>query len=46
VHQRVAKLLFGSGHRLSEALRLRVKDIDFAQSQIDDATGPGSWLMT
>jgi integrase len=29
VHQLVAKLLFGSGLRLSEALRLRVKNIDF-----------------
>lgn len=30
----VAKLLCGSGLRLSEALRLRVKGIDFAQAQL------------
>jgi integron integrase len=34
VHQLVARVLYGSGLRLSEGLRLRVKDIDFAQSQI------------
>lgn len=33
-HQLVAKLLYGKGLRLSEALRLRVKDVDFAQHQI------------
>jgi integron integrase len=33
-HQRVAKLLYGSGLRLSEGLQLRVKDLDFAQYQI------------
>jgi integron integrase len=41
VHQLVAKLLFGSGLRLSEALRLRVKDIDFAQAQIVVRDGKG-----
>jgi len=30
----MAKLLYGSGLRVSEVLRLRVKDIDFGQSQI------------
>jgi integron integrase len=40
-HQLLAKLLYGSGLRLKEGLRLRVKDIDFAQSQlvIRDAKG-------
>jgi integron integrase len=33
-HQLIARVLYGSGLRLSEGLRLRVKDIDFAQSQI------------
>jgi integrase len=33
VYQRVVKLLYGSGLRLLEALRLRVKDLDFAQGQ-------------
>ena len=30
--QLMAKLLYGSGLRVSEVLRLRVKDIDFGQS--------------
>ena len=34
LHQLMAKLLYGSGLRLMECLRLRVKDIDFEQSQI------------
>ncbi len=33
-HQLVAKLLCGSGLRLMECVRLRVKDLDFAQRQI------------
>lgn len=33
-HQLMAKLLYGSGLRLSECVQLRVKDIDFAQHQI------------
>jgi integron integrase len=32
--QLIAKLLYGSGLRLLEGLRLRVKDVDFGQSQI------------
>lgn len=34
VHQLFIQLLYGSGLRLNEGLRLRVKDIDFAQRQI------------
>jgi integron integrase len=34
VYQLVAKVLYGSGLRLSEGLKLRVKDLDFAQHQI------------
>jgi integron integrase len=30
----IAKVLYGSGLRVSEALRLRIKDLDFAQMQI------------
>lgn len=37
----VAHLLYGSGMRLSEALRLRVKDIDFANHQIIIRSGKG-----
>jgi integron integrase len=33
-HQLLAKLLYGSGLRIKEALRLRVKDLDFSLSQI------------
>ena len=40
-HQLLAKLLYGAGLRVNEGLRLRVKDIDFAQNQliIRDAKG-------
>ena len=34
LHQLMAKLLYGCGLRLMECPRLRVKDIDFEQSQI------------
>lgn len=34
VYQLLTKLLYGSGLRLNEALRLRLKDLDFAQQQI------------
>jgi len=42
--QLVVKLLYGSGLRLMEALRLRVQDVDFAMKQI---TGPcrNGWDM-
>jgi integrase len=33
-HQLMARLLYGSGLRLMECLRLRVKDIDFGHRQI------------
>ncbi len=34
LHQLMVKLLYGCGLRLMECMRLRVKDIDFEQSQI------------
>jgi integrase len=37
----MAKLLFGGGLRLMECLRLRVKDLDFAQRQIIVRDGKG-----
>jgi integron integrase len=40
-HQLMAGLLYGSGLRLIELLRLRVKDIDFATSQITVREGKG-----
>lgn len=33
-HQLLAKLLYGSGLRVKEGLRLRVKDLDFGQGQV------------
>ncbi len=46
VHLLVVKLLYGSGLRLSEALGLRVKDVDFSQQQlhIRDSKGMESRL--
>lgn len=41
LHQLMASLLYGSGLRLMECLRLRVKDIDFEQSQIVVREGKG-----
>jgi integron integrase len=41
LHQLMAKLLYGSGLRLMECLRLRVKDIDFEQYQIVVRAGKG-----
>ncbi len=38
----VVQLLYGSGLRLNEAVRLRVKDIDFEQSQIIVRDGKGA----
>ncbi len=37
----VVKLLYGSGLRISEALRLRVHDIDFAMKQVTVRSGKG-----
>ena len=42
VHQLIVKLLYGGGLRLIEGLRLRVKDVDFAQRQILVRDGKGS----
>lgn len=42
VHWLVASLLYGSGLRLMEALRLRVKDIDFSYRQIVVRDGKGA----
>ena len=41
-HQLMAKLLYGSGLRLMECVRLRVKDLDFDQHQIIVRDGKGS----
>jgi integron integrase len=41
-HQLVAHLLYGSGLRLLEGLRLRVKDIDFEQQQLIVRAGKGN----
>ncbi len=41
IHQLMAKLLYGSGLRLMECLRLRVKDLDFAQRAILVRDGKG-----
>lgn len=38
----MASLLYGSGLRLMECLRLRVKDVDFSQQQITVREGKGS----
>lgn len=40
--QLIAKLLYGSGLRLLEALRLRVKDVDFEMHQITVRDGKGA----
>jgi integron integrase len=41
IHQLMVKLLYGSGLRLMECVRLRVKDVDFAQRQIIVRDGKG-----
>lgn len=41
LHQLMTKLFYGSGLRLMECMRLRVKDIDFEQSQIIVREGNG-----
>jgi integron integrase len=40
--QLIVKLLYGSGLRLLEALRLRVKDVDFGMKQITVRDGKGA----
>jgi integrase len=40
-HQLMGKLLYGSGLRSMECLRLRIKDLDFAQHQIIVRDGKG-----
>jgi integrase len=40
-HQLMAKVLYSTGMRLMECLRLRVKDLDFAQQQIIVRDGKG-----
>jgi len=42
VHQVMAQLLYGSGLRLMECVRLRVKDLDFAQRQLIVREGKGA----
>ena len=42
VHALMAGLLYGSGLRLMECARLRVKDVDFAQNQIVVRDGKGN----
>jgi len=41
VHRLMAQLLYGSGLRLMECVRLRVKDVDFAQHQVLVRDGKG-----
>jgi integrase len=40
-HALMAKVLYGTGMRLMECLRLRVKDLDFGQRQIVVRDGKG-----
>lgn len=42
INQMVARLIYGSGLRINEALRLRVKDVDFAMQQITVRAGKGN----
>ncbi|HWT80146.1 MAG TPA: integron integrase, partial [Candidatus Methylomirabilis sp.] len=41
VPQLIVKLLYGSGLRILEAVRLRVKDLDFAMKQVTVRSGKG-----
>lgn len=41
-HQLLARLLYGTGMRLMEALRLRVRDVDFHYQQITVRSGKGN----
>jgi len=40
-HDRIVGLLYGSGLRINEALRLRVKDIDFSRRELVVRSGKG-----
>src|SRR5438093_146595 len=40
-HQLMARLLYGTGMRLMECVRLRVKDVDFEQNQLTVREGKG-----
>ena len=40
-HHLMAKLLYGTGLRLMECVRLRVKDVDFDDNQIVVREGKG-----
>lgn len=42
VHQLLARLLYGSGLRITEALQLRVKDLDFAHGALIVREGKGA----
>lgn len=42
MHHLMVTLLYGSGMRLMECVRLRVKDVDFAQHQIIVRDGKGA----
>ena len=42
VPQLIVKLLYGSGLRISEAVRLRIQDIDFGYKQITVRSGKGN----
>ena len=41
VYQLIAKLLYGSGLRLIEGLRLRVQDVDFSLQEVSVRDGKG-----
>ena len=41
VPQLIVKLLYGSGLRILEAVRLRIKDVDFAMKQVTVRSGKG-----
>ena len=42
IHQLAAKLLYGSGLRIAECLRLRIQDIDFAMRAVTVRSGKGN----
>ena len=42
IHQLMAKLLYGSGLRLMDCIRLRVEDVDFSMNQIIVRDGKGA----